>query len=176
MDFAVDQSKYQVRFDWGTAGADATQSGADAVIWVDQLATVADTAAATQPEPDGALVLATVQNAKAVAGWVLARQHERGGRFVVTVIAAGDARADGSARFAVEDLLAAGAVIDALTAVGLDHCSPEAAAASAAYTGLTQALKHLIKNSVSGVQGGATALDLSPTDAVTVLKEPAPVV
>ncbi|MET1043047.1 MAG: 2-phosphosulfolactate phosphatase [Microbacteriaceae bacterium] len=172
MEIAADQGKYQVRFEWGTAGAAATQSGADAVIWVDQLAT-GDTERPL-PEPDGALVLATVQNAKAVADWVLARQHERGGRFMVTVIAAGDSRADGADRFAVEDLLAAGAVIDALTEVGLDHCSPEAAAASAAYSGLTQALKHLIKNSVSGVQAGLTALDLSPTDVVTVLKEPAP--
>jgi 2-phosphosulfolactate phosphatase len=164
------QATYQVRFDWGIAGAAATQDGADAVIWVDQLA---GGDAAELPEPDGALVLATVQNARAVADWVLERQHERGGRFRVSVIAAGATRTDGSSRFSVEDLLAAGAVIDALTELGLDHCSPEAAAAGAAYAGLKNATKHLVKNSVTGRELGVTTLDLTARDEVTVVKEPA---
>ncbi|WP_157157241.1 2-phosphosulfolactate phosphatase [Diaminobutyricimonas sp. LJ205] len=179
------QATYQVRFDWGLAGAAATQEGADAVIWVDQLAADDGTGDATGDqageaagaaglsEPEGALVLATVQNARAVADWVLERQHERGGRFRVTVIAAGGVRADGSPRFSVEDLLAAGAVIDALTELGLDHCSPEAAAAGAAYAGLKNATKHLVKNSVTGRELGVSTLDLTPRDEVTVVKEPA---
>jgi hypothetical protein len=175
------QATYQVRFDWGIAGAAATEEGADAVIWVDQLTAgeaagdQAGAAASTAelPEPEGALVLATLQNARAVADWVLERQHERGGRFRVTVIAAGGVRADGSPRFSVEDLLAAGAVIDALTELGLDHCSPEAAAAAAAYAGLKNATKHLVKNSVTGRELGLSALDLTPRDEVAVVKEPA---
>jgi 2-phosphosulfolactate phosphatase len=173
------QATYQVRFDWGIAGAAATQDGADAVIWVDQLAATdaadatAAAGAAELPQPDGALVLATVQNARAVADWVLERQHERGGRFRVAVIATGGVRTDGSPRFSVEDFLAAGAVIDALTELGLDHCSPEAAAAAAAYAGLKNATKHLVKNSVTGRELGLTALDLTPSTQVIVLKEPA---
>ena len=68
------------------------------------------------------------------------------------MVAAGEIREDGSIRFAVEDLLAAGAVIDALADVGIDYCSPEAAAASAAFTGLKNATGHLIGASASGRQ------------------------
>ncbi len=55
----------------------------------------------------------------------------------------------------VEDLLAAGAVVDALVATGIDHTSPEAAVACAAYTGLRRAVRHL----VSAAEG---ASDLDP--------------
>lgn len=164
------QATYQVRFDWGVAGVAATVEGADAVIWVDQLGGGTDGDRAELLAVDGAaLVLATVQNARAVADWVLERQHENGGRFRVTVVAAGGTRADGSPRFSVEDFLAAGAVIDSLTELGLDHCSPEAAAAGAAYAGLKNATKHLVKNSVTGRELGLTALDLTPSAEVTVL-------
>jgi hypothetical protein len=50
----------------------------------------------------------------------------------------------------VEDLLAAGAVIDALAEVGIDYASPEAAAAVAAFTGLRNAVGHVLSASVSG--------------------------
>ena len=93
---------------------------------------------------------ADFRNRTAVAEWVLARQTDKGGRFSVAVIAIGEARPDGSLRPAVEDLLAAGAVIDALAGVGIDHCSPEAAAASAAFVGLKRALKHVLSGSESG--------------------------
>ena len=33
-----DQGMYQVRFDWGTVGADAICEGAHVIVWVDQLA------------------------------------------------------------------------------------------------------------------------------------------
>jgi len=61
----------------------------------------------------------------------------------------GAPRADGTLRFAVEDLLAAGAIIDALSTAGIDHQSPEAAAAASAYTGLKNATRHLISASAS---------------------------
>jgi hypothetical protein len=136
----VSQDSYQVRFDWGHAGAAAVGQDADAVVWVSQLNGVAG--------PDG-VVSGVLERAPELGVWALAQQQERGGRFRVAVVAAGAPRADGSLRFAVEDLLAAGAIIDAIAGVGIDHQSPEAAAAAAAYTGLRSATKHLISASES---------------------------
>ena len=134
------QSSYQVRFDWGRAGAAAIGADADTVIWVDQLGEA--------PAPDGA-VTGSLERAAELGAWALAEQERLGGRFRIAVVAAGAERADGSLRFAVEDLLAAGAIIDAIAEVGIDHQSPEAAAAAAAYTGLRNATRHLISASVS---------------------------
>ena len=53
--------------------------------------------------------------------------------------------------FAVEDFLAAGAVIDALGDVGIDFVSPEAAVAGAAFAGLRNASLHLLSASVTGL-------------------------
>jgi 2-phosphosulfolactate phosphatase len=106
------------------------------------------------------VVAASLRNRRAVADWVLAQQGDRGDRFTIAVVAAGELREDGSLRFAVEDLLGAGAVIDALADVGIDYCSPEAAAAAAAYTGLRNATGHLIGASASGrelAEGGFRA-------------------
>ena len=164
------QSKYQVRFDWGVAGARSIAEGADAIIWVDQLGE------ANAQLPDSLVVAGSIQNSAAVARWVLERQAETGDRFTVAVVAAGEAREDGSLRFAVEDLLGAGAVIDALAAAGIDYCSPEAAAASAAYTSLRRAASHLISASESGQALGMPMLDLDPVDGVPVMREfPSPV-
>ncbi len=65
------------------------------------------------------------------------------------MVAAGATEADGSLRFAVEDLLGAGAIIDEIAELGIDHQSPEAAAAAAAYAGLRRAIRHLTQASVS---------------------------
>jgi hypothetical protein len=129
-----------VRFDWGVTGAASVGIDADVVAWVDELG--------SEPVPDGARV-ATMAGAEEFARWCLARQEELGGRFRIAVVAAGATQDDGSLRFAVEDLLGAGAVIDALAELGIDHQSPEAAAAAAAYTGLRRATTHLINASVS---------------------------
>lgn len=159
------QSIYQVRFDWGLAGAESIGLGADAIIWVDQLG---------EPRseiPDASTVVAgTIQNSAAVASWVLEQQASTGDRFIVAVVAAGEAREDGGLRFAVEDLLAAGAVIDALAGVGIDYCSPEAAAACAAYTSLRRGTAHLISASESGVMRGVPILDLDPVIEVAVIR------
>jgi 2-phosphosulfolactate phosphatase len=140
------QTQYQVRFDWGRPGADAIGQGADVVVWVDVLGTPAAAHDAVTT------VAGSLRNRRAIAEWALARQGDKGDRFTIAVVAAGEIREDGSIRFAVEDLLGAGAVIDALADVGIDYCSPEAAAASAAFTGLKNATGHLIGASASGRQ------------------------
>lgn len=98
------------------------------------------------------VLAATLRNRTAVARWILDLQAERGTRLRVAIVAAGEVRADSTTRFSVEDLLTAGAVVDALASVGIDYCSPEAAAACAAYTGLARATGHLLTASVSGQQ------------------------
>lgn len=96
------------------------------------------------------VIAACLRNRTAVARRIIAMQGERGERLRVAVIAAGEAREDGSVRFAVEDLFTAGAVIDALATLGIDDCSPEAAAACAVFTGLKRATGHLLTASASG--------------------------
>jgi 2-phosphosulfolactate phosphatase len=141
------QPQYQIRFDWGLKGAAAIAEGAHIVVWVDALTT----ALAPDPlliEQPVAILNGTVGNCAALAAWVLQRQVEIGDRAIVAVVAAGSD--DGG--FAVEDLLAAGAVIDALAEVGIDYISPEAAAAVGAFTGLRNATGHILSASVAGQQ------------------------
>ena len=176
------QSKYQVRFDWGTDGAaaigtDVDGTDADVLVWVDALT---DAAAPVAELPgDGAVLAAGLTDAAAVAAWILDEQVRLGRRAMVAVVAAGGTTAAGSPRFAVEDLLAAGALVDALAALGIDYASPEAAAACAAFTGLRGAVAHLLTASASGqerVAAGAAPADiaaagrLGTSDAVTVLR------
>ena len=151
MSNAHGQSTYQVRFDWGSVGAATIAPGAHVVVWVDQLASGSPELMPVLGGTPGGVELmpATLEEAADVAAFALRRQTELGGRFVIAVVAAGAARPDGSLRFAVEDLLAAGAIVDALAAVGIDHQSPEAAAAASAYLGLKNATRHLISASAS---------------------------
>ncbi|HEU0205716.1 MAG TPA: hypothetical protein VFQ74_03355 [Pseudolysinimonas sp.] len=147
------QGSYQVRFDWGIPGATAIAPGAHVVIWVDQLAPASGDSE-VMPLLGGSaggveLVPATMQDASEVAAFCLRRQAEIGNRLMIAVVAAGASRADGTLRFAVEDLLASGAIIDALAEAGIDHQSPEAAAAASAYSGLKNATHHLISASAS---------------------------
>ena len=174
---AAPQQKYQVRFDWGQGGFRALSDSADVVIIADALPSLSTenqtqaadvTAHPTADSTPTRVIAATLANRRAVADWVLARQAEKGGRFSVAIIAAGDTRADGSFQPSVEDLLAAGSVIDALTDLGIDHCSPDAAAASAAFVGLKRALKHLVSASQSG-QALAAAGRASEVAAATAL-------
>jgi len=139
------QSKYQIRFDWGYDGAEAITQGAHIVVWADALAT-GEAFDAARIAAGPAIVAGTVGSAKHVAAWVLEKQVELGDRATVAVVAAGR---DGGG-FAVEDLLAAGAVIDAISAVGIDFISPEAAAAVGAYAGLRNATSHVLTASVTG--------------------------
>ncbi|MFJ8896114.1 hypothetical protein ACIRCZ_16145 [Leifsonia sp. NPDC102414] len=187
------QAKYQIRFDWAADGATAVASDADIVIWVDVLppATAAGAAPAAAPAaaptldalpplPDAAsVILGGLTTASAVAAWVLAEQVRLGRRAMVSIVAAGGTTTSGAVRFAVEDQLAAGAIVDALAGVGIDYSSPEAAAACAAFTGLRGAVAHLLTASASGqehVAAGRTPADIAPLGrldsetAVTVLR------
>ena len=145
-----EQQRYQVRFDWGVLGAHAVAADADVLVWVDAL----------DPRPTDldllpagpAVVEADLGDAAAVATWILELQEARQLRTSVALIAAGAPR-DGGIRFAVEDLLAAGAVVDALESRGIDACSPEAAAADAAYRSLRPAVGHLLAAAVGGAVG-----------------------
>lgn len=138
------QSKYQVRFDVGVDGL-ARVGAADIVVWVDSLSLSNTGAVLDALEPSTSAVLAGLTNRRAVAEWVLAQQVQRGRRVSIAVVAAGR---DGG--FASNDLLAAGAVIDALVGLGIDFTSPEAAVACAAFEGLKNAVGHLFTASVSG--------------------------
>jgi len=147
------------------------------------------------------VVLGGLVNASAVARFVADEQqragqhtpgqhapghHTPGQRTRVTVIAAGErvSREPGaSLRFAVEDLFGAGAIIDALGRLGIDHTSPEAAAATESFRALRPALRHLLSASGSGRELAATdadgtraaevaaAAELDAVDAVPVLRD-----
>lgn len=201
-----DQSRYQVRFDWGVDGL-ARLAPADVVVVVDVLrfsSTVTDAvsrgetvaldastravsingaAVAEAAVTSGALVLlGCLRNAAAVARAVLAEQARRGVRTSIAVVAAGELTGrepDAALRFAVEDQLGAGVVVDALGALGIDHTSPEAAAACESFRGLRGAVRHLLTASGSGQElldrerraEVLSAADLDATDAVPVLRD-----
>ncbi len=178
MSSPFDQSRYQVRFEWGLAGLERL-AASDIVVVVDVLSfssTAIARVAAGEDVPGDAeasadghegaevaaraaqavaapvVMLGALRNAAAVATAVRAEQQRRGARTSVAVIACGQRSAPGDStpRFAVEDLLGAGAVIDALGALGLDHTSPEAAAACESFRGLRGAVRHLLTASGTG--------------------------
>lgn len=171
-----DQSTYQVRAEWGVAGLQRL-APADVIIVVDALrftTTVTDRVATGGVVPlddeafavslNGAVVAAAaanttatvlagcLRNAAAVADAVVAIQAQRGTRTTIAVIACGErvARESEVVRFAVEDQLAAGAIISALSDRGIDHTSPEAAVMGEAARALSHACVHLLLASGSG--------------------------
>lgn len=198
---AFDQHRYQVRHEWGVAGLERL-APADVVVVVDVLrfsTTVADrvangetvalddaahsvsfngAAVARVAAGTGALViLGCLRNASAVARAILAEQERRGTRTSAAIIAAGElsGRETGAElRFAVEDQLGAGAIVDALGARGIDHTSPEAAAAGEAFRGLRGAVRHLLTASGSGqelidVERRDEVLNAAAVDAASVV-------
>jgi 2-phosphosulfolactate phosphatase len=193
---AFDQSRYQIRFDWGLDGL-ARLAASDVVVVVDVLgysSRVTDAVAAGDPVPlaegrdagadaaavaeaasgsDAYVLLGSLRNAAAVANEALAEQQRRGARTSIAVIAVGE-RIGAVTRFAVEDQLGAGAIIDALGALGLDHTSPESAAACEAFRGLRAAVRHLLTASGSGQlllenDGREEALEAAQLDATHVV-------
>lgn len=205
-----DQSRYQVRFEWGARGL-ARLAPAEIVVVVDVLrfsstviarveegdvvpldaaahavslngAAIARAAAEARPDvPRRVVLLGALRNASAVADAIVAEQHRRGTRTSVAVIAAGELTSrepNADLRIAVEDLLGAGAVVDALSTRGIDHTSPEAAAACEAFRGLRGAVRHLLTASGSGqelLERGArdevlAASDVDASASVPVLR------
>lgn len=167
-----DQSTYQVRLDWGTAGL-ARLASADVVVVVDVLrfsSTVIDAVAsgvdvqlaetegwsrngaavAAAATSDATVLIGGIRNAAAVARAVQTIQERRQARTSVAVIAAGEVDADGALRFAVEDQLGAGAIVLALSDRGIDHTAPDAAVAAEGFRALRGALRHMIGASGSG--------------------------
>ena len=145
-----EQSRYQIRFDWGVAGAVAVGTDADVVVWADAIAGAGPPPDIGALPPGAAVIAADLRAARAAAAWAAALQRQLGRRTAIAVVAAGDLRADGSLRYAVEDHLVAGAVIAGLGTFGIDATSPEAAVAEAAYRGLERAIGHLMTASVGG--------------------------
>jgi hypothetical protein len=136
-----DQQRYQVRFDWGARGAAAIADDADVLVWVDGLDA---RPAAREALPGAPAVVETgLAGAAATAQWILDLQEARQQRTMVALVAAGAPRG-AELRFAAEDLLAAGAVADALESRGIDAMSPEAAVADAAYRTLGRAAASLL--------------------------------
>ncbi len=166
-----DQSAYQVRFEWGVAGLQRL-APADVVVVVDVLrfsSTVTDAvasgrtvavaeaegwsrngAAVAAAAGESTVLLGALRNASAVAKTVLELQNRRQQRTSVAVIAAGELTDAGDLRFAVEDQLGAGTIIAALSDLGADHTSPEAAAVCESARGLRRAMRHLLTASGSG--------------------------
>ena len=97
------------------------------------------------------VLAACLRNAGAVASWLVDRDLGRP-RAPVAVIAAGERWADGSLRPAIEDLFAAGLVLDELVRAG-GNASAETSAAVASVLGLPPArLADLVRASTSGTE------------------------
>jgi 2-phosphosulfolactate phosphatase len=150
-----EQNRYQIRLEWTATGAAvlAEAGDVDVYVWVDAVGDASAFDSAALPE-GGAVIDGSIESAAAVAAWIVELQRQLARRVVVALIAAGDAREDGSTRFTIEDL-AAGAIIDQLNKLGLDATSPEAAVAEAAFLQLKPAVSHLVSASVSGRAAGA---------------------
>lgn len=167
---ALSQSEYQVRLEWGGAGL-SRLADAHVVVLVQTLGLSARALAAAEAgapldavdDAAAALVRASaatgahvvvggLRNAAAVAAHVLEVQRTRGERTSISIVAAGypdGADAEGL-RFAVDDLLGAGAVVAALGDLGIDHASPDAAVAGEGFRALGGAVRHLLTASGTG--------------------------
>ncbi|KHK99554.1 hypothetical protein LK09_02730 [Microbacterium mangrovi] len=188
----LDQSRYQVRLEQGAEGL-RRLARADVVVVVDLLdaslrsidaaaagdvlkvAELPDDVRATIAAAHGSLVLvAGLRNASAVADAVLAEQERRGERTGIAVVASTP-----GGRVAVENQLAAGAVVDALAARGLDHSSPEAAVACEGFRALRGAVRHMVTAGGTGqslLDAGQRAVvlaqaQLDSTEVVPVVRD-----
>lgn len=193
IDPLLSQSDYQVRLEWGAAGL-RRLAPAHVVVIVQTLGITAHALSAVENaagldislDDDDAAALARaahaagahvvaggLRNAAAVAAHVLDVQHSRGERTSISVLAAGETDEAG-ARFAVEDLLGAGAVVTALGDLGIDHASPDAAVAGEGFRALGGAVRHLLTASGGGralAANGARdeVLTAAARDAVSVV-------
>lgn len=151
------QATYQVRLGWGAAGL-STLAESGIVVIVDAIDTGISTGSAARSEalaqiandlPHSPTVfLASLRNRAATAQAILEEQVARGGRTSINLVLVGDDQVEGG--FAVDDYLAAGAIADSLTALGIDHSAPDVAVATEGFRALTRALKHLLSASAAG--------------------------
>ncbi|MGK0721545.1 2-phosphosulfolactate phosphatase [Leucobacter sp. W1478] len=145
------QSTYQVRLGWGAEGLTRlAESGIVVVIDVlgsagGSAGVLAAQAAALPHVPT--VFIGSLRNATATAKAIVNEQVTRGGRASINLVLAGD-----NGDFSVEDFLAAGAIGDALSALGIDHSAPDVAVATEGFRPLTRALKHLISASSAGIE------------------------
>lgn len=158
------QERYQVRVDIGLDGARRIGESAHLLVWCDGV--VGEECPVDALPPRLEIIDATLGSVGEIARRLLALQAERGERTMVAVVAAG-APLEAPEGVAVEDLLLAGAVVEALGAVGIDATSPEAAAAAAAYAGLRGAVAHMLAASV----GGRTLASAAGPAAVAAARE-----
>lgn len=161
---AFDQGRYQVRLDWGVEGIERL-APADVYVVVDALGTLSGAfdgsdrdlavagddgaralAAAAAVEQAPLVLLAGLRNATATARAVYDEQNRRAARTSIALIPAGH-----GGRVTVEDQLAAGAVADALSALGIDHSAPDVAVAAESFRSLRRAVKHLLTASGTGL-------------------------
>jgi hypothetical protein len=173
----MQQTGYQVRFGMGADGLRACAADADVIIWVDALPATDATAPTGRTRADllgtaptdATLISTDLPTSRAAAHWVLDYQTDVQRRLAIAVITASD-------QFSVEDFLCAGSVIDALSELGLDATSPEAAASESAFRGLRNAVAHLFTASVAGrehaVPDELTRINLHAAAAdVTVIRD-----
>lgn len=168
---AFSQVDYQVRLEWGEAGLGrvapahvvvvvqtlgltaralaAAESGEAAPAQAAPAQAAADRIALAAERAGAHVVAGGIRNAAAVAAHVLEVQRSRGDRTSIAIIAVGDDGESGP-RFAVEDLLGAGAVVAALGDLGIDHASPDAAVAGEGFRALRGAVRHLLTASGTG--------------------------
>ncbi len=194
IDPALSQSDYQVRLEWGAGGL-RRLAPAHVVVIVQTLGLTAHALSAVEnaagldlaADDDAAAALARaaaetgahvvaggLRNAAAVAAHVLEVQRSRAERTSISVLAAGEIDDVGTPRFAVEDLLGAGAVVAALGDLGIDHASPDAAVAGEGFRALGGAVRHLLTASGGGralaADGGREAvLAAAARDAASVV-------
>ena len=148
---ARSQSNYQVRLAWGRDGL-TRLAESDIVVVVDAIDAVDGSQAVELAATAAALVhgpkvfIGSLRNATATAKAVYDEQIARSGRTSINLVLAGDRGV-----FAVEDYLAAGAIGEALSTLGLDHSAPDVAVATEGFRPLTRALKHLFSASASGI-------------------------
>ena len=144
------QSTYQVRLGWGEDGLTELTPG-DIIVVIDAIDSGAGAADLLAKQAAGqshspTVFLGSLRNATATAQAVVDEQFARGGRTSINLVLVGD-----RGRFAVEDYLAAGAIADALTTLGLDHSAPDVAVATEGFRPLTRAVKHLFAASAAGL-------------------------
>jgi 2-phosphosulfolactate phosphatase len=130
------------------------------------------------------IVGAALRNRSAVARWIAGLLTSDtagaagGSPTAIAVIAAGERWPDGSLRPAVEDLWGAGAVISALSDLGVGDQSPEAWTAEAAFRGVEASLAAELADCGSGqelIQSGfaddvAIAAEIDASDRVPLLR------